>query len=189
MECQFLYCGDILELLLRLHSVPDRRRFTNFYREFCLICLYFNQFLSNFFLSVQDHPLDVQFECFILLRTLVISYLCFSYLCRSSDDGTCRIWDARYSQWLPRIYVPNPLDAGTGKEVVHYYVLFNVIKCSVIDFIGSFSQEKAIFHLLTRHLQAMHQRVIKYYVVRTMLMEPFSSRVALTAMRGSVLNF
>uniref|UniRef100_M4DY01 BRWD/PHIP N-terminal domain-containing protein n=1 Tax=Brassica campestris TaxID=3711 RepID=M4DY01_BRACM len=37
-------------------------------------------------------------------------------LLSSSDDGTCRIWDARYSQWLPRIYVPNPLDAGTGKS-------------------------------------------------------------------------
>jgi|APAra0007618407_1042631.scaffolds.fasta_scaffold03992_4 hypothetical protein len=35
----------------------------------------------------------------------------------------------------------------------------------------------------------MHLRVIKYYVVHTMLMEPFSSRVALTAMQGSVLNF
>lgn len=33
----------------------------------------------------------------------------------------------------------------------------------------------------------MHLRVIKYYVVHTMLMEPFSSRVALTAMQGSVL--
>ncbi|KAJ0259076.1 WD40 domain-containing protein [Hirschfeldia incana] len=37
-------------------------------------------------------------------------------LLSSSDDGTCRIWDARYSQCLPRIYVPNPLDAGTGKS-------------------------------------------------------------------------
>ncbi|AEC10837.1 putative transcription factor WD40-like family [Arabidopsis thaliana] len=35
-------------------------------------------------------------------------------LLSSSDDGTCRIWDARYSQWLPRIYVPSPSDANTG---------------------------------------------------------------------------
>ncbi|XP_020884424.1 PH-interacting protein isoform X2 [Arabidopsis lyrata subsp. lyrata] len=37
-------------------------------------------------------------------------------LLSSSDDGTCRIWDARYSQWLPRIYVPSPSDASTGKS-------------------------------------------------------------------------
>uniref|UniRef100_A0A1J3FDP3 PH-interacting protein n=1 Tax=Noccaea caerulescens TaxID=107243 RepID=A0A1J3FDP3_NOCCA len=37
-------------------------------------------------------------------------------LLSSSDDGTCRIWDARYSQWHPRIYVPSPSDAGTGKS-------------------------------------------------------------------------
>lgn len=29
-------------------------------------------------------------------------------LCRSSDDGTCRIWDARGAQFAPRIYVPRP---------------------------------------------------------------------------------
>jgi PH-interacting protein len=37
-------------------------------------------------------------------------------LLSSSDDGTCRIWDARYSQWLPRIYVPSPSDANTGES-------------------------------------------------------------------------
>uniref|UniRef100_A0A803M7J1 Bromo domain-containing protein n=1 Tax=Chenopodium quinoa TaxID=63459 RepID=A0A803M7J1_CHEQI len=35
-------------------------------------------------------------------------------LLSSSDDGTCRIWDARNSQFKPRIYVPKPADAGTG---------------------------------------------------------------------------
>ncbi|KAF2532377.1 hypothetical protein F2Q70_00032193 [Brassica cretica] len=33
----------------------------------------------------------------------------FSLLsCRSSDDGTCRIWDARGAQFAPRIYLPRP---------------------------------------------------------------------------------
>ncbi|KAI8004275.1 Bromodomain and WD repeat-containing protein 1, partial [Camellia lanceoleosa] len=41
-------------------------------------------------------------------------------LLSSSDDGTCRIWDARYSQFTPRIYVPRPLDsiAGAAKNNV-----------------------------------------------------------------------
>ncbi|KAK9280865.1 hypothetical protein L1049_003756 [Liquidambar formosana] len=33
-------------------------------------------------------------------------------LLSSSDDGTCRIWDARYSQCSPRIYLPKPSDAS-----------------------------------------------------------------------------
>lgn len=39
-------------------------------------------------------------------------------LLSSSDDGTCRIWDARYSQYSPRIYLPKPPDAITGKSNV-----------------------------------------------------------------------
>ncbi|KAI8561797.1 hypothetical protein RHMOL_Rhmol04G0369300 [Rhododendron molle] len=35
-------------------------------------------------------------------------------LLSSSDDGTCRIWDARYSQFPPRIYVPRPPDSSAG---------------------------------------------------------------------------
>ncbi|XP_052182402.1 uncharacterized protein LOC127795031 [Diospyros lotus] len=31
-------------------------------------------------------------------------------LLSSSDDGTCRIWDARYSQCSPRVYLPKPTD-------------------------------------------------------------------------------
>lgn len=36
-------------------------------------------------------------------------------LLSSSDDGTCRLWDARYSQFKPRIYVPKPPDPSNGK--------------------------------------------------------------------------
>ncbi|KAL9227629.1 hypothetical protein vseg_003297 [Gypsophila vaccaria] len=35
-------------------------------------------------------------------------------LLSSSDDGTCRIWDARNSQCKPRIYVPKPSEVGSG---------------------------------------------------------------------------
>ncbi|KAL5158071.1 PH-interacting protein [Glycine soja] len=34
----------------------------------------------------------------------------------SSDDGTCRIWDARYTQSSPRLYVPRPSDSVIGKS-------------------------------------------------------------------------
>ncbi|XP_024019306.1 bromodomain and WD repeat-containing protein 3 [Morus notabilis] len=39
-------------------------------------------------------------------------------LLSSSDDGTCRIWDARSSQCKPRIYQPKPSDALSGKNNV-----------------------------------------------------------------------
>ncbi|KAJ6847300.1 uncharacterized protein M6B38_281670 [Iris pallida] len=37
-------------------------------------------------------------------------------LLSSSDDGTCRIWDARSSQVQPRIYVPKPPDTLPGRS-------------------------------------------------------------------------
>ncbi|CAD6239679.1 unnamed protein product [Miscanthus lutarioriparius] len=37
-------------------------------------------------------------------------------LLSSSDDGTCRIWDARYSQQPPRVYTPKPPDVAPGKS-------------------------------------------------------------------------
>ncbi|XP_047090292.1 LOW QUALITY PROTEIN: PH-interacting protein-like [Lolium rigidum] len=38
-------------------------------------------------------------------------------LLSSSDDGTCRMWDARYSQQPPRIYIPKPPDVAPGKSI------------------------------------------------------------------------
>ncbi|KAJ8573931.1 hypothetical protein K7X08_010442 [Anisodus acutangulus] len=37
-------------------------------------------------------------------------------LLSSSDDGTCRIWDARYSQFNPRLYIPKPPETVAGKN-------------------------------------------------------------------------
>ncbi|XP_057476015.1 uncharacterized protein LOC130764006 [Actinidia eriantha] len=39
-------------------------------------------------------------------------------LLSSSDDGTCRIWDARHSQFTPRLYVPRPPDSLVGRNSV-----------------------------------------------------------------------
>ncbi|XP_027118426.2 uncharacterized protein [Coffea arabica] len=36
-------------------------------------------------------------------------------LLSSSDDGTCRIWDARSSDCSPRVYLPTPLEVVSGK--------------------------------------------------------------------------
>ncbi|CAA3003798.1 bromodomain and WD repeat-containing 3 isoform X1 [Olea europaea subsp. europaea] len=37
-------------------------------------------------------------------------------LLSSSDDGTCRIWDARYSQCSLRVYLPKPIDSTAGRS-------------------------------------------------------------------------
>ncbi|KAL8138375.1 hypothetical protein V2J09_004376 [Rumex salicifolius] len=41
---------------------------------------------------------------------------CAYQLLSSSDDGTCRIWDARNSQNKPRIYEPRRVEALTGRS-------------------------------------------------------------------------
>lgn len=38
------------------------------------------------------------------------------HLLSSSDDGTCRLWDARNTQVAPRIYVPKPSDSPAGRN-------------------------------------------------------------------------
>ncbi|CAI9104888.1 OLC1v1003675C2 [Oldenlandia corymbosa var. corymbosa] len=40
---------------------------------------------------------------------------CVYQLLSSSDDGTCRIWDARNSNCSPRIYLPRPIEFISGK--------------------------------------------------------------------------
>ncbi|XP_072996634.1 uncharacterized protein [Typha latifolia] len=56
-------------------------------------------------------------------HTSVVTAIAFSprpsavyQLLSSSDDGTCRIWDARYSQPSLRVYIPKPPDAVAGKS-------------------------------------------------------------------------
>ncbi|VFQ68660.1 unnamed protein product [Cuscuta campestris] len=39
-------------------------------------------------------------------------------LLSSSDDGTCRVWDARYSQCTPRVYLPRQTDVTSGMNGV-----------------------------------------------------------------------
>lgn len=38
------------------------------------------------------------------------------HLLSSSDDGTCRLWDARNTQVAPRLYVPRPSDSPPGRN-------------------------------------------------------------------------
>lgn len=52
-------------------------------------------------------------------------------ICRSSDDGTCRIWDARNSH-NPRIYVPRPLDAINGQIIAYISVNWSVLELVVV---------------------------------------------------------
>ncbi|CAI9118985.1 OLC1v1020632C1 [Oldenlandia corymbosa var. corymbosa] len=37
-------------------------------------------------------------------------------LLSTSDDGTCRIWDARHSNFSPRLYVPKPSESVAGRN-------------------------------------------------------------------------
>ncbi|KAJ3669562.1 hypothetical protein LUZ60_011512 [Juncus effusus] len=55
-------------------------------------------------------------------HTLAVTAITFSprpsavyQLLSSSDDGTCRIWDARHSQQSLRVYVPKPVENPAGR--------------------------------------------------------------------------
>jgi len=52
-----------------------------------------------------DDPFAYAFQVFDYKLTVMFSF------CSSSDDGTCRIWDARYTHSRPRLYVPKPSDS------------------------------------------------------------------------------
>lgn len=94
-----------------------------------LLCFYsicYHQAISLpfflFFLTMNSFGYGI---CFLWRRKFLYTFfcqliyfkcnlLCILVFCRSSDDGTCRIWDARYSQFSPRIYVPRPTDSLAG---------------------------------------------------------------------------
>ncbi|CAA0831983.1 Unknown protein [Striga hermonthica] len=57
-------------------------------------------------------------------HTGVVTAIAFSprpntpyHLLSSSDDGSCRVWEARSSQCRPRVYLPKPSDATNGRSI------------------------------------------------------------------------
>lgn len=74
--------------------------FLNFLLKFCYI-VDDNWIISN---CISGYKYLYSLYFFLLLL-----------LWRSSDDGTCRIWDARHSQSTPRIYIPRPHDSAIGQ--------------------------------------------------------------------------
>nr|GMD76560.1 PH-interacting protein [Ipomoea batatas] len=56
-------------------------------------------------------------------------------LLSSSDDGTCRIWDARHSQFSPRVYVPKPPESVAGPSTL---VQSHSIFCCAFNASGTF---------------------------------------------------
>lgn len=100
---------------------------------------------------------------------------------RSSDDGTCRIWDARQSNCRPRVYLPRPITAVSGRKSSCFFVLlpqFYLLDSELLQ------ERAAVFiRLMCRHPVVL-LIAIKSYVVPTMLMELSSSLGALTLMQG-----
>lgn len=98
-------------------------------------------------------------------------------LSSSSDDGTCRIWDARYSQTSPRVYIPKPPDVIPG-----WYFIFSSIKNCLETYAVSFLillQGNPAFLL-----QVMLSKGTKFCVAHTMQVELYLSLVARTLMQG-----
>lgn len=63
------------------------------------------------------------------IRTYKLLYTVFFGFYRSADDGTCRLWDARYSQFKPRIYLPRSPDSAAGLYLFIYVVdIYNLLE-------------------------------------------------------------
>ncbi|KAL3695680.1 hypothetical protein R1sor_009756 [Riccia sorocarpa] len=67
---------------------------------------------------------------------------CDHHLLSSSDDGTCRIWDARDSTVNSRVYMPDPKDSqnaarGTGAQVLSTTQSSHQILCCAFNADGS----------------------------------------------------
>ncbi|XP_048336119.2 uncharacterized protein LOC107406056 isoform X1 [Ziziphus jujuba] len=84
----------------------------------CLVASSSNDFVIRVWRLPDGYPISV-----LQGHTGAVTAIAFSprptavyQLLSSSDDGTCRIWDARYSQCNPRIYLPKPSDNLTGKN-------------------------------------------------------------------------
>ncbi|XP_042451600.1 bromodomain and WD repeat-containing protein 3-like isoform X1 [Zingiber officinale] len=76
-----------------------------------------NDFIIRVWHLPDGHPISV-----LKGHTAAVTAIAFNprpaavyQLLSSSDDGTCRIWDARQSSAKPRIYIPKPLDTSAGK--------------------------------------------------------------------------
>jgi WD40 repeat protein len=65
-------------------------------------------FLANMFLM----PTKCIFS--VLICTRCYGGLVNNFCCRTSDDGTCRIWDALDSSRKSRVYMPSPKEPPTN---------------------------------------------------------------------------
>ncbi|WOL15991.1 PH-interacting protein-like [Canna indica] len=77
-----------------------------------------NDFIIRVWRLPDGHPISV-----LKGHTGAVTAIAFSprpsavyQLLSSSDDGTCRIWDSRQSNAMPRIYIPKPPDSLAGKN-------------------------------------------------------------------------
>lgn len=114
-------------------------------------------------------------RCFILFGIFINYFVPLLNFCRSSDDGTCRIWDARGAQFAPRIYLPRPPSPdGDSSTVLAYWLLLWFTESCWTDY-GNILQERTMSLLLV-----MLSRVTKSFAAHSMPMDLYLSLAALT---------
>lgn len=108
METAFCLCscrgheGDITDLAVSLNNM--------------LVASASNDYTIRVWRLPDGYPISVLRGHIGAVTAIAFSPRAVYQLLSSSDDGTCRIWDARQSNSRPRVYLPKPVDAASGKS-------------------------------------------------------------------------
>lgn len=124
----------------------------------------------------------------LFLNHFALLVILHNNLYRSSDDGTCRVWDARSSQCPPQIYMPKPPGTLTGSIMLLTCCLIGSLlfgRCKITS-CEIYLQGRAILVQVLGPPQVTVHKAIRYFVVLTMPMELLLSPVALTLLQGCV---
>lgn len=107
METAFCLCscrgheGDITDLAVSLNNI--------------LVASASNDYTIRVWRLPDGYPISVLRGHIGAVTAIAFSPRAVYQLLSSSDDGTCRIWDARQSNCRPRVYLPKPVDAASAK--------------------------------------------------------------------------
>lgn len=124
--------------------------------------------------------------CTVYCHYTVFTLYCSLLLCSSSDDGTCRIWDAKNSQQSPQIYIPSPSESVAGCHFLSFsawldFPTFYFVKMILFGLI-EWLQEKTVVQVV--HHPALGHKPIRFFVVHLMLVAQSLSLVAQTLLQG-----
>ncbi len=122
-------------------------------------------FLANMFLM----PTKCIFS--VLICTRCYGGLVNNFCCRTSDDGTCRIWDALDSSRKSRVYMPSPKEPPTSMMILLWWQDLLPLVLESVPFCIMFGYQWVSFGLV------LHVKMWKDLVSLHLLHPPSSTKL------------